>query len=70
MLHRPVEYGMRELHIARIKIPEFKKREDALRHTVDIQRVDTVVEVLWSRVLTEKMSPIELETSSHTGVEF
>ncbi len=70
MIHGPSEHGIRCGDIAGVEILECQKRNDALGHAVDVDRVVSIMEVLRSRVRPKKMLSIEFESTPDVGIKF
>src|SRR5712692_4031091 len=63
VIHGPSECRARELDIGWVETIERERRDDALRHGVNVYRVSGVVKVSRGAVLTEKVSAVELKTA-------
>ena len=48
---------------------ELRERQNALRDTVDVDRICTVVEVSGRTVITEKMIAVKFEAAAKVGLE-
>ena len=70
MFHGPAEDRTGQLDIAcRIEILELQKRNDALGHTVSVDRIGVVGEVPDGAILPEKVSPEETEPAPQARFE-
>ena len=69
VIHGPLEHRARQFDIARIDVLKCKERDDALRHTMNIHGICSVVEISGRAVLTEKVGSVELEPAPDARFE-
>jgi len=57
------------LDIARVEISKREECDDALRHTMNVDRIGAVMKVSGCTVLSKKVGPVELEPSADARFE-
>src|SRR5260370_45916 len=63
VIHGPAECRARKLDIRWVEAIERERRDNALRHGVNVDGVSGVVKVSRGAVFSEKESPVELKTT-------
>jgi hypothetical protein len=59
-----------QTNIVFIKIFENQQRDDALGHTVNIDRIRAIVKILGRPVFSEKVISVEFESPTNMGIKF
>src|SRR2546428_10848487 len=69
VIHGPPEDGGRQSDIARVKLSKREECDDALRHTMNVDRIVTGMKVSGGTVLPKKGGTVVLEPASGAGVK-
>jgi hypothetical protein len=60
---------MRQRNTVRIKVSESKESDDALGHTMNVQRISAIMEISGGTVFAEEVIAVELEAASNALIE-
>jgi len=70
MLHRPIVNFSHQANSSVAQMPELKQRDDALRDTMYIDRIHTIVKIFWRAIPSEKMFEVKRKSTLDGILEF